>query len=185
MHLFSLFAVFRTRVGIRAETQKDFVVYFFAALIKHEICLKCEKSIVSVSYFLVFFAKTFVKREIQKVYSRFKESTKTKNCSNKSCWELNFVQKTHWVHMAISPRSGAIWLERLICLNILYWNRKVDPLGGWMLSKLSMISKNCSNKSRWKLFPTKKSVGAHVYPPPPGVVAGRSKDCHLWNIIMH
>ncbi len=43
------------------ENLKDFLVYFFAALIKHEICLQCEKCIVSVSHFVVCFAKTFTK----------------------------------------------------------------------------------------------------------------------------
>ncbi len=50
------------------EISKDFVVYFFAALIKHEIHMKCEKCFVSVSYFVVCFAKNT--REIRKVYSR-------------------------------------------------------------------------------------------------------------------
>ncbi len=49
---------------------KKFVVYYFMALIKHEICMKYEKCIVSVSYFVVCFAKTFAKCEIRKVYSR-------------------------------------------------------------------------------------------------------------------
>ncbi len=48
---------------------KDFKFYFFAALIKHEFCTKCEKCIVSVSYFTVCFVKTFAKCEIRKVYS--------------------------------------------------------------------------------------------------------------------
>ncbi len=39
------------------ENLKDFAVYFFAALIKHEIRLKCEKCKVSVPYFAVCFAK--------------------------------------------------------------------------------------------------------------------------------
>ncbi len=47
---------------------KDFVVYFFAALIKHEIRVKCEKCIVSVSYFVMCFVKNT--RKMQKVYSR-------------------------------------------------------------------------------------------------------------------
>ncbi len=39
------------------ENSKEFVVYFFVALIKHEIRLKCKKGITSVSYFMVCFAK--------------------------------------------------------------------------------------------------------------------------------
>ncbi len=40
---------------------KDFKVYFFAALIKRKICIKYEKCILSISYFVVCFAKTFTK----------------------------------------------------------------------------------------------------------------------------
>ncbi len=43
------------------KKSKDFVVYFFAALIKHEIHMKCEKCTVSTSYFMVCFAKTLAK----------------------------------------------------------------------------------------------------------------------------
>ncbi len=58
----SLFLLFAFR-----ENSKDFVVYFFAALMKHGICLKCEKCTVSVSYFVVFRKNI---REIRNVYSR-------------------------------------------------------------------------------------------------------------------
>ncbi len=52
-----------------SENSKDyFVVYFFAALIKHKICIKCEKCTASVSYFVVCFEKNT--REMRKVYSR-------------------------------------------------------------------------------------------------------------------
>ncbi len=40
------------------ENSKDFVVYYFVALMKHEICLKWEKCITSVLHFVVCFAKT-------------------------------------------------------------------------------------------------------------------------------
>ncbi len=43
------------------EKLKDFVVYFFTVLIKHEICMKYEKCMVNVSYFVVYFTKTFAK----------------------------------------------------------------------------------------------------------------------------
>ncbi len=48
--LFSLFAFHSILHQGRysCKNWKDFVVYFFAALIKHEICVKCEKCIVSV-----------------------------------------------------------------------------------------------------------------------------------------
>ncbi len=61
--LFSLFAFCNILYQDQhsCEKSKDFVVYFFAVLIKHEICMKYEKSILSVSYFTVCFVKTFVK----------------------------------------------------------------------------------------------------------------------------
>ncbi len=43
------------------KKSKDFMVYFFAALIKHEIRVKHEKCIVNISYFVVCFVKTFAK----------------------------------------------------------------------------------------------------------------------------
>ncbi len=52
-------------------------------------------------------------------------------CSNKSRWELNFVQKSQWAHMSISPKSGASWLERLPFLkyyNVLKWESVVHFL---------------------------------------------------------
>ncbi len=53
--LFSRFAFRISRQGRHScKKSKDFVVYFFAALIKHEICMKREKCIASVSYFIVF-----------------------------------------------------------------------------------------------------------------------------------
>ncbi len=89
--LFSLF-LFCIRVGIHAKT-KDFVVYFFAALIKHKICMKCEKCIVSVSYFVVCFVKNT--RKMRKVYSRplkYRQSMDSirlfakVHCPAKCCW---------------------------------------------------------------------------------------------------
>ncbi len=40
---------------------------------------------------------------------------KKKN-SNKCCSELNFVQRSLWVHMSISPTSGGSDLQRSVCL---------------------------------------------------------------------
>ncbi len=63
VRLFSLFA-FRSilcQSWHSCKNSEDFVVYFFAVLIKHKIRLKCEKCIVSVSHFAVCFAKTLAK----------------------------------------------------------------------------------------------------------------------------
>ncbi len=40
-----------------SEKSEDFVVYFFAAIIKHGTCMIFKKCIESVSYFVVCFAK--------------------------------------------------------------------------------------------------------------------------------
>ncbi len=43
------------------KKSKEFLVYFFPALIKHKICMKYEKCIVNVSYFVVCFVNTLTK----------------------------------------------------------------------------------------------------------------------------
>ncbi len=44
-----------------------------------------------------------------------------KKCfKNKSCPELNFLQKSQWAHMFNSPRTGARGLERSPCLKYYY-----------------------------------------------------------------
>ncbi len=40
----------------------------------------------------------------------------SKNCTNKSYWELNFIQKSQRAHVSISCRSGVKELERLLSL---------------------------------------------------------------------
>ncbi len=52
------------------ENAKDSVVYFFVALIKHEIRMKCEKCVVSVLYFIVCFAKIFAKYQQNAKYEK-------------------------------------------------------------------------------------------------------------------
>ncbi len=50
-----------------------------------------------------------------------------KKTSNKNCLELNFLQKTQWVHMSISSSSGARGLERLPFFkyyNVLEWESR-------------------------------------------------------------
>ncbi len=74
---FASFFVFRSFFAFRISLQgwhlreksKDLVVYFFTALIKHEIHMKYKKCIGSVSYFMVCCVKTSAKCEIWNVYS--------------------------------------------------------------------------------------------------------------------
>ncbi len=68
---------------------------------------------------------------------------------------------------------------------ILYWNRKVDSFSGWTLPKLLIISKNCSNKSCWKLNFVQKITGRTCLPPP-RVELGGSKDWYvseMWSVL--
>ncbi len=58
-----------------------------------------------------------------------------KNCSNKSCWELNFVQKSQQANISISPRSG-IAGDFYVSNIILYWNGKVGSLQGPTLPEI-------------------------------------------------
>ncbi len=47
-----------------------------------------------------------------------------KKGSNKSCSKLNFVYKSPPAHLSISPHSGAMVLERLMCVEIFYFSKK-------------------------------------------------------------
>ncbi len=58
--LFFTFCILRQDWHLHKKS-KNYVVNFFVALIKQEICMKYKKCIVSVSYFMVCFAKTHAK----------------------------------------------------------------------------------------------------------------------------
>ncbi len=60
------------------KKSKDFVVHFFTALIKHELCMKYEKCIVNVSYFVVCFTKTFAKYLRNAKYESVQPASKDK-----------------------------------------------------------------------------------------------------------
>ncbi len=61
--LFSHFRSILCQDWHSCKKSKDFTVYFFVALIKHEIHMKCETCIKSVLYFKVRFAKALTKCE--------------------------------------------------------------------------------------------------------------------------
>ncbi len=67
---------------------------------------------------------------------------------------------------------------------ILNWNRKVDSILGWMLCKLTIISKNCLNKNGLELNFVKK-VSGWTCLSPTGVELEGSKDWYVSNIILH
>ncbi len=100
--------------------------------------------------------------------------------------KLNFVQKSQWAHMSISPRSEARGLERCLFLkyyNVLKWEYMVH-----------FLDKCCKNyQSYQKIVQIKvvrkwisyKKISERIYLSPPGVELGVSKNCHFWNIIMY
>ncbi len=56
--------------------------------------------------------------EIVKIYTSLqifqKLDIRSKQCKRKSCSELNFLQKSPWAHMSISPRSRTRGLQRFV-----------------------------------------------------------------------
>ncbi len=64
---------------------------------------------------------------------------------NKSCSELNFLQKTHWTRVFISHHSGGRASESCNFWNVLMClNKNVDSLYGGALQKISISDKNYS-----------------------------------------
>ncbi len=77
-----------------------------------------------------------------------------KNTSNKNCSELNFLQKTQWTHISISPRSGGKGSKDL-WLNLMEFWWKFDKIKYKFYTKMDfIISKICENflVLNWKLF---------------------------------
>ncbi len=93
----------------------------------------------------------------------------SKNVPNKSCWALHFIQKTQRVHMSISVRSGTRGSKDCHQWNIvMYWNRKVKfTLGLNAAKNTAYIVKKLQVKVFRIKFPTKNSVSAYAYLPPP------------------
>ncbi len=91
-----------------------------------------------------------------------------KNCSNKSCSELNFVPKSVGTHVYL-PQERSYRAPKIDMFQILYilLKGKVDSLSGGMLPKIRIISKNSSNKSLWALNFLQKSQKAHMCIPLP------------------
>ncbi len=107
----------------------------------------------------------------------------SKNYSNESCWELNFVQKSQWAHMSIFPRSRARSSKDWYASNIiLYWNGKVDLISGLTLPKLPIISESGFNKNCWALNFVQKIQWAHMSISPR---SGACEDWYISNIILY
>ncbi len=101
----------------------------------------------------------------------------SKNCSNKSYSELNFVLKSEGAHVYL-PQKRSYGFQKLM-FQILYYTEKgkVDSLSGKLLPKTRIISKNPSIKSLRALNFLQKNHWAHMcitFPPPEELRA--SKD---------
>ncbi len=88
----------------------------------------------------------------------------SKNVSNKSSLEFNFLQKTQWVLISISLRSGTKGLEKLICLKY-YCVLKLESrcnLGLNTAKHVEDIKKKVSNKSSSEFNFLQKTQRAHM-----------------------
>ncbi len=103
----------------------------------------------------------------------------SKNASNKSCWALNYVQKSQ-KSICLPPLGVQLVGSKNCHLRniIMYKNGKVDSLQSTMLPKIRIISKNASNKSCSALNYVQKSQKG-IYLPSPGMQLESSKNCHL------
>ncbi len=108
-----------------------------------------------------------------------------RNDLNKSYSELNFLQKSHWMHLSIFPWNGVRGSKDCRVWNIMYWNGKVDLLQGWMLPKLPITSKNGWNKNCSELNSLHKTQWVHRSISPPWSGAKCSKDCLVCNIFIY
>ncbi len=91
------------------KKSKDFVVYFFAALIKHEIRMKCEKCIMSVMYSVVCFAKNT--RKMRKVYSQLSIQTRIQYIDKSIQKVLGFKLLLHAFLFPLLPSKAQIEYE--------------------------------------------------------------------------
>ncbi len=108
------------------ENSKDFVVYFFAALIKHKIHLECEKCIVSVSHFVACFAKTFAK---------YLRNAKYKKCIADLRLAIHFHNPLPVVNSVFSWSGGLT----STCQYPLFKSIVQKHLAPWNTSKMSSI----------------------------------------------
>ncbi len=82
------------------------------------------------------------------------------------------IQKSQFRVELVAPKIAIFWNI------VMFKNREIDSLWGWMLPKIRIISKNISNKSCWALNSIRESQWAHLS----YLLQSRawaSKDCHL------
>ncbi len=101
-----------------------------------------------------------------------------KKCFKQKLFRIKFPSKNVWVHISISPRSGAMGLQRLPFLkyyNVLEWEKRfILWLNG---AKNTYDIKKCLELNF--LQKTQRSISLS----PPVVELGVPKICHFWNIM--
>ncbi len=86
------------------------------------------------------------------------------NASNKSCWALNFIQKSQWEHMSTFPMSRVREIKR--CPSLKYYNvqkRKSRFNLGLDAAKNTHYVWKCFKKSCWTLNSIQKSQWVHLF----------------------
>ncbi len=82
----------------------------------------------------------------------------SKNASNESCTELDFLQITQWKQIFISSRSGARWWQTFAMYRTFFLGLKA--------SKIIDYIEKCFKQKLYKIkFPTKNSMGPYLYLP--------------------
>ncbi len=105
-----------------------------------------------------------------------KSSFISKNGSNKSCLKLNFLQKTPFMRISISPISGARGFKHLLFLDdAIEWKSRFT-LGWNVFESTDYIKKYFNRKSSKIKFPTKTSLGGRICQSLPVEALGASKD---------
>ncbi len=88
----------------------------------------------------------------------------SKNCSNKGCSKLNFIQESQWVYISISPKSGARGLEKLPSLKHSHALKQnsIFNFRAQHCQKYALYEKMLQNESCWALNFLQKSQMAHM-----------------------
>ncbi len=99
---------------------------------------------------------------------------------------MNFLEKTRWAHVSISPRVELGGSKDCHVQNIImYGNGKIDWLYGSMLPKIPIIWKNVSYKNCFLYINFLEKTQRAQMSIPLIVQLGGLKHCHVRNIIMY
>ncbi len=109
------------------EKSKDFTVYFFTALIKHKTRMKYENNMVSVSYYMVCFAKTLVKYPQNAKYKKCTAISQPTNITfllgRRRFFILFFFFNFYFFPQpSVYQPTFRVFLEEFFSVTSLYWN---------------------------------------------------------------